>query len=520
VFVLLDKQLVLAPVNSPASHPKNFLTASYQLPKSQKHLKIDYSPDIRKLHLDPVGSGYTQNKLGCIRWKIIRYFYETGCLTESQVKDLYVKWRDTDERLWMDAYDDSYNYLGVVFMKAAKRGNDVFKDRVSDKFSFLDGLQPKEFFNPGSFERKKSPMLFVTLTVDTKWHSLKEAWNVISHELHVFETKLRQKYGKFVKLAVKESHKSGYPHMHVVYYFPHRTFEVFEHYSLKYRCNSCGKRFKFSGSWDKAKHVKCKHCGSKDVVLKQSKRTWRIPKKDNDTIGHMWNMGYVDVQAVQDTLGAFSEVVKYVTKEIWTDKGTLTNAMLCLFNKKAYYISNCHPYQLPPHRENARYCIKCGAQFTDQFIDQHPKAHYAKCPSCKRQTQIVDFPPSLKNLDTYDQICIEYQKQHIHEFCKKDFVGAIWGIDAYKRLYKYRAKGLNEPDFDDLVTEFMQDCNINNSKIAFLMFRGVVRHDHIKQFMPDLSDEYIIKADPPPEMRAHFNDISDSKRFDESGVFD
>ena len=227
------------------------------------------------------------------------------------VVDIYREWRDASEFFMLDGYDLDEKHVMSVFVKASKRGNSIYKQRIKQKFSFLDGLPPIHFFCE-DWGVKRSPMLFVTLTVDPKRCDIDTAYEDIAVQLNRFETLLRQKYGTFVKFRVWEVHENGYPHSHTVYYFHNTTFDVFEHFNKK-----------------------------KEGQTRQ-KRTFRIINKHRDAIANMWKMGHIDIQAVSDTLGAFSEVKKYITKNIWGKKADLTNAMLTLYRKQAYSISSCN----------------------------------------------------------------------------------------------------------------------------------------------------------------------------------
>jgi len=249
---------------------------------------------------------YFKNDKGFIRWSLIREAYHNRILDVDDVVSLYRNWRDQSEYFLMDGFDVWGTYHLSAYGKCSKRGNDVYKHRVNEKFEVLDRLPSLNFSEV--FPDNRTPMLFVTLTVDTKLYSLDEAWKNISDELHSFETKLRQEYGDFVKFRVWESHKSGYPHSHIAYYFKKRLFITFPH-----------KR-------------------KKDGVI-----VHRIPTKHRDKINSFWGMSHnvngVDVQAVVSTSGAMSEIKKYVTKSIFNEKGDKTNAMLCLYRKQQYAIS-------------------------------------------------------------------------------------------------------------------------------------------------------------------------------------
>lgn len=242
-----------------------------------------------------------RNSKGFIRWNLIRDHYYSGLLSESDVKDMYCLWRDQPEFYTNDGFDVWGDYHTSVYGKSAKRGNDVYKHLIQEKFKVLDSLPSINFTE--IFD-DKSPMVFLTLTVDTKKYTLREAWHQFSDQFHLFETKLRQEYGDFVRLRVWEAHESGYPHCHVCYYFKQRMFVTFP----------------------------SRRKSDKKLIH-------RIVTKHTQKMSDFWSMGFVDVQAVTDTSGAISEIVKYVTKSVFNEKGNMTNAMICLFNKQQYSIS-------------------------------------------------------------------------------------------------------------------------------------------------------------------------------------
>jgi hypothetical protein len=389
---------------------------------------------------------FFQNSNGSYRWFDIRSAYHGGYIDIDQVTELYRKWRDQNEYLWLDGFDSHNEYVKTLFVKASKRGNDVFQKRIKDVFGIFDHLEPIHFFTDES-AHKRSPMLFVTLTVDPKKYDLDSAWKQIGDNLHLFETKLRNAYGKFVKLRVWESHESGYPHVHIVYYFLNREFVVFDR-------------------WSKNKKGK-------------SRLTWRIPTKHRDTIKSFWDMGFiVDVQAVQDTLSAFNELTKYVTKTVFSKKGDLTNACLCLFRKQQYWISKKDPYKT---RNN--YCLK---------------------------NHITDWKEQEK-----------YFSDHIEEWCKKDFIGAIWGMETYLNLYSHpdsiawAQPGSNAA----LVNDTVHNCNDDFPEIVKFVFQGAILQQDLNNFWKKTDDVMSFWGDPPPEIRL-LCDVSDISDLDLDGFPD
>lgn len=357
----------------------------------------------------------------------IRRGFRNHFIDVDIARDLVLKWKNESLFLWLDGFDCMHEYVSSIFVKAAKRGNDVYKERVAHKFKFLEELPPVYFFEEWGV--KQTPMLFITLTVDAKRFVLVDAWDAISYELHLFETKLRQKYGSFVKLRVWEAHESGYPHVHLTVCFHKKWFQVFEH------------------------------------LDKKGKQTFRVANKHRDAIKSMWGMGHnVDVQGVQDTSGALSEVVKYVTKTIFSPKGENTMAMLTLFNKQAYSLSCCNPYDAKAMRQGI---LKWRSTKSGNIISA--------------------------------ELSIE-----------KDFVGTIWGMKEYLRLYNVFNDGAAEPSAAALVNTAMHNCNID---IVEFKFVGCVSHDDLRLFGIDPADQWFFEAKPPPELRAYADLMRDELKI-------
>ena len=269
----------------------------------------DYDADVAASHYSQqipleclIDDDYFKNDAGFYRWNKIRTAYYTRLIDVDRVVDLYRKWRDMKELFVMDGFDVWGDYQISAWGKSAKRGNDVYKFRTAEKFRLLDRLPPLNF---DEILDGKTPMLFITLTVDAKKFTLDQAWMQFSDYFHRFLASVQQRYGQFVFLRTWEAHESGYPHCHLVLFFKKRLFVTFNKWSD-----------------DKQRFI------------------YRVARKHNDAFRHFWRMGAnTDVQAVCDTAAAFSEVKKYVTKSIFTEKADLTNAMISLFNKRQFSLS-------------------------------------------------------------------------------------------------------------------------------------------------------------------------------------
>ena len=402
---------------------------SYFTIHKSKHSLNPRNPELIFYDESLIEDEYFENNRGCIRVKKVRDAYFGGFISDSKLEELYLKWRNTREDIWLDGYDSQGDFVKTCFVKASKRGNDVYKHLVSKKFGFIDSLPPIHFFEEDTID-KRTPMIFITLTVDTKKYSKKQAWKIIADELNQFETRLRQlvtgwlkklginKKGSFVSLKSNESHESGYPHIHGCYCFNNWEFIVFDYYN-------------------------------KDGELE-----YRIPDKYADEIKKLWRMGVnVKIQGVQDTLGAFSEIRKYITKDIFAPKGVKTCCMLWVHRKKAYSISKCNPY------EDYLDLIHGG-------IEKRLKPDFKKC-------------------------------------IKKDFIGAIWGKDVYLKLYNnLLCGGLAEPNTTGLVAHTVYNYNKEVPEIVFWKFRGAIKHDDLARFLEKVPDDWSFLINPPPNVDA------------------
>jgi hypothetical protein len=374
---------------------------SYPWDRSQRDLIESYP-------ISP-SSDWFKNGYGSIRWWRIRSAYHAGVIDEDFVTKMYCEWRDMSEYFMINGIDSSEVVRISAFVKACKRGNDLYLSMINRKFGYIDSLPPIEFFT--DWGRKCTPMLFVTLTIDAARCSLVDAWDSISVEFNRFETLLRQKYGKFVKFRVWEAHESGYPHCHVVYYFLDRIFEVWEHFD------------------------------------KDNNRSFRIANKHRNSIAGMWSMGNIDIKGVQDTLGAFKEVKKYITKHVWSDKGDKTNAMLTLFRKQSYYVSQFN------YRKHVR--------------------------------------SKILKLKTVDDISA-YISANIEKWAKRDFIGAIWGWETYMDVYQRLDEGLAEPAMNALVKKTMCNYNIDIPEIVRWEFVGFISGDDLAPFVPNYDGDWVV----------------------------
>ncbi|MCJ7635268.1 hypothetical protein MUP77_23125, partial [Candidatus Bathyarchaeota archaeon] len=101
----------------------------------------------------------------------------------------------------------------VFAVKCAKRGNDVYRSRVRQRFEGLTSMADElVFFNAKDHGPKRTRALWVTLTYDSKRCSFKEAWKNIGEEFNRFMSYIRKAIGKVSCCRVFESFENGYPH--------------------------------------------------------------------------------------------------------------------------------------------------------------------------------------------------------------------------------------------------------------------------------------------------------------------
>lgn len=257
------------------------------------------------------------NEYGAIRSKFVRGYYLCGEIDLSNVVDLFKTWKEDSEYFilrgelkhsqpMIDSREhhvfSDYIYR---FVKASKRGNDVYRYLVNKKLAPLNEIRDITFFKD-DWGNKQTNLLFVTLTYDTNRCDVKTAWENIGIDYHLFCTKLRKKYGDVEFFRTWESTQNYYPHVHVLIGFKDKSFPVF--------INTCKKG------------------------KKKGKRSFRIPKSDKERISSFWHSN-TDIQGVDNTKNAIQELTKYITKDLCSDKGNKTNSMIWLFRKQSYAIS-------------------------------------------------------------------------------------------------------------------------------------------------------------------------------------
>lgn len=264
-------------------------------------VNVGLSPDL----LDDISNSHGQ-----IRRAPVFNAYMNGELSISDVVKIYRFYREEPEYMCLYGIDNGTTYRCLdgnersfiegshwFFAKCSKRGNDVYRSRVKDKFSWLNDVEEVEYFDQDSRDLKLTPLLFFTLTNDTSRCSLPESYFNVGDEYNSFKSDMQGAFGKISWFRTWESRKDGYAHVHIIAYFHEHEFPAHRH------------------------------------VNKDGRVTWRIPLAIKKRIAGYWH-SFVDVQACYST-GAVRYATKYITKDLWQGS-CKTAAMLWLFNKQSY----------------------------------------------------------------------------------------------------------------------------------------------------------------------------------------
>lgn len=203
-------------------------------------------------------------------------------------------------------------------VKASKRGNDVYANRVKNRFDRLielPGYKNYEYKNRS--QNHQTNIIYATLTLSRE-KPLAEAWYGIGVLFNRYKSALTRKYGKINVIRVWEAHKDGYPHIHAIFIFEEKWFTAFWHRGRK------------------------KHC-------------WRI--KEYRDLKKYWKYGHSDIKSVDSFRGGVFYLKKYLSKTIvnvdalmndytledYTEKqkenAITTMAMLWIFRKRSFSIS-------------------------------------------------------------------------------------------------------------------------------------------------------------------------------------
>jgi hypothetical protein len=220
----------------------------------------------------------------------------------DDIVEKYKEWVSIATYMILSKWNKAEWKNDVCAVKCSKRGNDVYRSRVKNRFVGLSHKSEQlEFFNPKDRNNEKTTCaLWVTLTYDTKLCSYKEAWEQIGVEFNNFMAYVRSNFGKVSCCRVFESFENGYPHIHCILLFQEYTFSVFRDANGQFRVH------------------------------------------EKDVIAQGWHSN-VDVKAMSSLAGGFSYLKKYLLKGIDfenADSKDLKTLALCwIYRKRAFSVS-------------------------------------------------------------------------------------------------------------------------------------------------------------------------------------
>lgn len=201
------------------------------------------------------------------------------------VDGAYCDWVAEPSFLAFEGEVDGVRDGEMLFLKASKRGNDIYNANTLQRLSGLrmvaDGLVRVErprFRLPGRGGTAHTSALFVSLTFDPKvTTTIGEAWETVGVQWNRFVTGLRRRYGGLTFIRAWEAQGNGAPHIHALLLFDRPLFDVV------YWSPGEGR-----GRW-----------------ILQSRAL-------KDRIAARWGLGFVDVQGVVDGRDALTYILKYV----------------------------------------------------------------------------------------------------------------------------------------------------------------------------------------------------------------
>jgi hypothetical protein len=220
----------------------------------------------------------------------------------EEIVEKYKEWVSETTYMILSKWNNEKWKNDVFAIKCSKRGNDIYRLRVKNRFVGLSHrTEDIEFFNHKDRANDKTTCaLWVTLTYDTKLCSYKEAWEQIGIEFNAFMAYVRRNFGKVSTCRVFESFENGYPHIHCILLFKEYTFNVF----------------------------------------RDSMGQFRVQEKD--VIAQGWHSN-VDVKAMSSLAGGFSYLKKYLLKGIDFENadsnGLKTLALCWVYRKRAFAVS-------------------------------------------------------------------------------------------------------------------------------------------------------------------------------------
>lgn len=244
------------------------------------------------------------------KYELSKVLYESE-ERESLLKDIqnsYLSWLSDTVWIILSKKDEPNRRIAV---RASKRGNDIYRERISKKFEIAEKNLKKFIRTEKRGKRTYTNALFVTLTIDPHGMSLVEAWKKAPKEFNRWITLLRKRYGSIKVIRAWESHKKGFPHIHALLVFEDRLWCIKYHRkSRSYRLNS----------YDE-----------KELIFTRT-----------------WKRGFVDVQGALNAKDSIRYMLKYISgvkrknrsgSSAKIELDSLTLSMLWIMGMQSYAVS-------------------------------------------------------------------------------------------------------------------------------------------------------------------------------------
>ena len=315
---------------------------------------------------------------------------QTVSLTEyriNEIKDLFIEWRNTvelmplrlnyediiiqdfnntpvDANKWINEFNILTGRIATkltdnpscnivcyeghssewVLKEAVKRGNAPYIKLLKKKFKPLKDCK-KTFFSTAINSKrkrvKKTRLLYITGTTARKYCSscgsalavntqmcescgsmvfshlnIADAWLKFGKDFNSFIINIREQFDGCEFLRTWQSQEDGYPHFHALIYFPSFEFTAFKNREFNPRKN------KYVYIWR---------------VHNKQKLKGRLVR---DRIKDAWKHGFLDIKCCDSVKDAFTDLLKYVIRDLEGGESNLTNAMVWYFGKQSFAISD------------------------------------------------------------------------------------------------------------------------------------------------------------------------------------
>ncbi|XGI84782.1 hypothetical protein ACEU6E_10950 (plasmid) [Halorutilales archaeon Cl-col2-1] len=214
-------------------------------------------------------------------------------------EDTYLVMQQIEKRLndWTGSRTESVENFGV---KASKRGNDVYRARVTERFNEIRKALPnKEFFDKDATRQVQSTRaFFVSLTYDRGRHGLVESWDRVGEDYNRFRSRLQREFADRCSRVGKKGHRIE-------------------------DCDVCEDRtirqvriFEGQQSGYPAPHALIVMDKDIPVMYHEKSDSWRMASYSmSQRVEDCWGRGHADVKAVHTLDGELGQTTEVVEDE-------------------------------------------------------------------------------------------------------------------------------------------------------------------------------------------------------------